>query len=95
MKKYIAAIIATCLLFMFGCEKNPIKSEVTNNPSVSVDLLMQHDDCKVYRFEDSGYHHYFVKCSDIKTTTTDGTVPAGKSHRIETINTEQHEHMAK
>lgn len=79
--------VALCAAFLFGCEERPIRTERTDNPSVTVDLLMQHDSCKIYRFTDNGYAHYFVKCADAKNVSTDTTVISGKATRTETTPT--------
>lgn len=76
-----------CAFLVIGCAEKPIRTEVTDNPSVAVDLLMQHDGCKIYRFTDSGHAHYFVKCADAKITSTDITIPNGKTTITETIHT--------
>ena len=79
----IASFISA--LFLFSCEAKAIRTDRTDNPTVSVDLLLQHDGCKVYRFTDNGHAHYFVKCADTRTATTDSTIQEGKYSRIETI----------
>jgi hypothetical protein len=44
-----------------GCVTEPIATSPTNNAAVEVDLLFEHDGCRVYRFRDMGYH-YFARC---------------------------------
>lgn len=52
-----------------GCENDPQTTSSTTNPEVSIDLLFEHDDCKVYRFYDNRFH-YFVKCKNAQDVTT-------------------------
>jgi hypothetical protein len=44
-----------------GCMTEPIATAPTNNAQIQVDLLFEHEGCRVFRFRDIGYH-YFVKC---------------------------------
>lgn len=48
-------------LILFGCHAEPISNSQTNNPKIKVELLFEHEGCKVYRFED-GYYRYFSDC---------------------------------
>lgn len=82
--KMIGAMLF-CSMFLFGCEERPLRTDRTENPGVAVDLLTQHDGCNIYRFTDGGRSHYFVKCADTKTVSTDSTVPEGKTTRADTI----------
>ncbi len=55
---------AFLFLLAFGCDAaNPVSTNATNNPRVPVSLLLEHDGCKVYRFEDYYQYRYFVKCA--------------------------------
>lgn len=57
-------------LLLFGCDPTPAqKTTVTTNSAVNVDLLFEHDGCKVYRFNADGSHHYYVRCKDSDLTT--------------------------
>lgn len=44
-----------------GCVTTPMTRTQTANPEIQVDLLFEHDGCRVYRFMDVGYH-YFARC---------------------------------
>ena len=44
-----------------ACVTEPIATAPTNNAGIQVDLLFEHDGCRVFRFRDIGYH-YFAKC---------------------------------
>lgn len=57
------AILVAALL-LTACYKDPVSSSSTNNPSVTVALLFEHEGCRVYRFSDAGRAHYYVKCSN-------------------------------
>jgi hypothetical protein len=50
------AVVATT-----GCLTEPLATVPTNNAGIQVDLLFEHDGCRVYRFRDISYH-YFAKC---------------------------------
>jgi hypothetical protein len=56
------SLLFITLLASTGCMAEPIATAPTNNASIQVDLLFQHDGCNVYRFRDVTYH-YFVKCN--------------------------------
>src|SRR5262245_43178828 len=49
------------LLACAGCVAEPIGTAATNNAGIPVDLMFEHDGCRVYRFRDVGYH-YFARC---------------------------------
>lgn len=58
--KYIALLF---LLLAVGCSKNSLSVERSNNPDIKVELLLEHDGCKIYRFMDSNWV-YFTKCGE-------------------------------
>ena len=47
-----------------ACVAEPIATAPTNNAEIQVDLLFEHDGCRVYRFRDIGYH-YFARCNGV------------------------------
>lgn len=57
--KYIGALLALALA---GCGKPPQATVPTGNPNIAVDVLFEHDGCRVNRFRDSGEYIYFVTC---------------------------------
>jgi hypothetical protein len=60
----------------FSCAQQIPVSKVTpeNNKTYQVDFLFEHDGCKVYRFEDSGYRVYFTNCNgDVTGIKSDST----------------------
>lgn len=58
-------------LLLVGCQEPAQRTEKSSNHNIKVELLFEHDGCKVYRFND-GSTHYFAKCpmsvtvSDVK-----------------------------
>ena len=71
--KYILLSLA---LLSTACMKQPHSTSQTNNPEFQVQLLFEHDGCKVYRFVD--YHYsYFTNCKG----STEWTEPCGKNCR--------------
>lgn len=84
-KLSLSIIVGALLVGLSGCANNPVSSTSTNNPSVPVDLLLEHDGCKVYRFSDDGRLHYWVKCSD-KDSISDYQ-PEGKASYPDSIDT--------
>ncbi|HEY1957862.1 MAG TPA: DUF4884 domain-containing protein [Polyangiaceae bacterium] len=73
-------------LFLFatlacaGCIAPPLATSATSNPSIQVDLLFEHDGCRVYRFIDGGYH-YFARCEGAGQAATVLPDRCGKSGR--------------
>ena len=45
-----------------GCMTEPLATVPTNNAGIQVDLLFEHDGCRVYRFRDISYH-YYAQCN--------------------------------
>jgi hypothetical protein len=41
-----------------GCVTEPLATVQTNNQQMQVDLLFEHDGCRIYRFRDIGFHYY-------------------------------------
>lgn len=60
MKIVVIAVLS--VVSLNGCEVDAVSTSRTDNADVQVDKLFTHDGCTVYRFEDYGNHHYFVKC---------------------------------
>lgn len=55
-------IIIAFALTLFGCRENPIERIETSNSEIKVDLLFEHDGCKIYRFNDGGHDVYWSDC---------------------------------
>ena len=77
--------IALLALALAGCERHPQETAETSNTDYQIELLFEHDGCRVYRFSDGG-HRYYTHCHDGQGRT-DWTV----RHSIgKTVRTEQH-----
>jgi len=57
MKKVLIA----ATLFLIGCAGDPISTTKSNNSEYKIELLFEHDGCKVYRFYD-GRYVYWTDC---------------------------------
>jgi hypothetical protein len=57
--KYILVALA---FFTVACSKEGLFTKQTDNHEFNVDLLFEHDGCRVYRFRDGGYNRYFTNC---------------------------------
>lgn len=70
-----------CLsLILLGCASDPISTEPTNNSQVKVELMFEHEGCKVYRFYDGGYPIYYTRCDGAYSAAMwDETHTQGKS----------------
>lgn len=77
--KALAALVAAALV-LAGCSPAPAESTTpSSNPAVTVDRLLEHDGCVVYRFYDAGYARYFVRCPEgAARTEWDERYPCGK-----------------
>lgn len=61
-------LILLTLLFS-GCVKDGLSEQHTNNKEFDVELLFEHDTCKVFRFYDGGRSRYFTNCKGETMTT--------------------------
>lgn len=74
MKYFINySVLFVAVLCIFSCLKHPLRVENSSNPNLKVELLLEHDDCKIYRFMDSNWV-YFTKCGE-----TSNLVSCGKN----------------
>lgn len=55
-------ILPLLLLTICSCSTPGKETMSTNNPNFNVELLFEHDGCKVYRFSDAGRSRYFSNC---------------------------------
>lgn len=61
--KFLIAPLAIVLAACAGCSKASVGAPIpTNNPELELELLFEHDGCKVYRFYDSGHSRYWSDC---------------------------------
>lgn len=61
--KLRTALFGVVLVGLGGCASEPAPGGgnlPTSNPEVSVDVLLEVDGYRVYRFHDAGYPRYFV-----------------------------------
>ena len=54
------AVIPT--IFAIGCAVEEQRNDQTSNSKVKLQLLFEHDGCKVYRFWDFGDPVYYTNC---------------------------------
>lgn len=59
MHKFI--MVGCACLSLLGCERPALEKKSTNNVNFNVELLFEHEGCRVYRFSD-GDTKYFVNC---------------------------------
>lgn len=59
--KWMAIVVA--MVALTGCDNQPVATAHSSNPQVPVSLLFEHDGCRVYRFNDGGRNHYYVRCN--------------------------------
>ena len=79
----LLAFSFTCLVLavMVGCvdSKEPVRTESTNNPTVPVAMLFEHDGCRVYRFIDADRYRYYANCQHSSSVSSEWNEPCGKS----------------
>jgi hypothetical protein len=82
MKKLLLIVIV--LICVFGCVKDPVSTDSTNNSEIDVSLLFEKDGIKVYRFIDNGR---FVYYTDARGKTSWDTVQGKTTVRtsVETV----------
>jgi len=51
------------LLVLSGCAVSDVRKVSSGNPELELGVIGETDGCKIYRFRDNGYSHYFVKCN--------------------------------
>lgn len=57
-----AALAVLSSAALSACNEPPVSVSQTNNSNFRVDVLFEHDGCRVNRFYDGGRHIYFVTC---------------------------------
>jgi hypothetical protein len=64
MKKII--LVCSFLFFTLSCVKDATQLiEDNRSPQAKefdVGFLLEHEGCRLYRFFDAGYYHYYAKC---------------------------------
>ncbi len=64
-----------------------MSTEQTLNPDIELELLFEHDGCKIYRFSDVGRSIYYTDCrgqTSWETTYTDGKITTTTNHQVNT-----------
>lgn len=55
-------LVPVALSLFAACAIPPVQHAPTNNPRASVDLLFEHNGCRVYRFRDGWMPIYYSDC---------------------------------
>ncbi len=85
MKK---SVLLISLLFLAGCAKESISSEITEGNDINIELLFEKDGCKMYRFRDGGRYIYWSNCEGKTQYSYSTSTNAGKNittHHVEEI----------
>ncbi|NJO64017.1 MAG: DUF4884 domain-containing protein [Richelia sp. RM2_1_2] len=69
MKSYLPFLFV--LILFVGCTKDAEKKVNVSNNNFDVELLFEHDGCKMYRFYD-GKHIYYSDCTGKTSYNTGG-----------------------
>jgi len=86
MKKIL--LIISTMIFLSACTKKGKPIDLSQYGDFQLELLFEHDSCKVYRFVDGGRCIYWSDCRG--KIQADYTTQAGKTtvtHHEETITT--------
>ena len=70
------ALLAVLLAGCGSCGKGALTTVATNNTEFKVDHIFDVDGCRIYRFVDGGYYHYFANCPG---STVTGLQSCGKN----------------
>lgn len=62
-------LLVTAVIALAACEAPSVSKSPTNNAAVPVELLFEHEGCRVYRFQDAGRNHYFTNCTGSAVST--------------------------
>ena len=77
-------LIIALALIMLGCGKKAKEKIQTNNSEIKIDLLFEHDGCKIYRFTDGGHDVYWTDCrGKVETTYSRSTGKSAYTVRIQ------------
>lgn len=82
MNKLLAFSFACLVLaVVIGCTevKEPVRNESTDNPTIPVALLFEHEGCRVYRFIDADRYRYYADCRLSSNVTSEWEESCGKS----------------
>lgn len=65
-------------VFLLGCLTDPMSSSTTTNQAIRVELLFEHEGCKVYRFSDAARPHYYAVCGATGAALNERVEACGK-----------------
>lgn len=57
----VLTVVVALVAMLAGCERHPQETAETSNAEFHVELLFEHDGCRVYRFWDGG-NRYYTHC---------------------------------
>lgn len=85
MRPYLLPLLLLVILLVACGRREGIEQVRTNNQVIEVELLFEHEGCKIYRFYD-GRYGYYTKCGDLNWSHTES---CGKNcnKTVETQNT--------
>ncbi len=72
-------------LLLVGCAEDAQEQSASSTPNFSVGMLFETEGCRVFRFQDAGHLHYFVRCRprDSASTSATQTYTDGKNTHTE------------
>lgn len=83
-------LLVSLAVVVIGCSQPPsIRTDHTNNPKLDVELLAEHDGCRIYRFWGGEHWVYFVKGGDQTMwgeTVSDGETSHEEQRAVHTVN---------
>lgn len=68
-KRTLTAAGIAALALAAACSNDPVSTQQTDNPAITVGVLFEVDGCKVYRFRDAGNPVYFTNCIGAEVST--------------------------
>lgn len=78
--------LVLCVLILSGCSAQPMSVSKTENPEIKVESLFTYKGYEVVRFDDGGYHRYFVIGNRLETMTEHYEGKTSFPEQIQTIN---------
>lgn len=77
-------VVISLLLVLAACDTEPVSQSKTTNDKIKVDLLFEHEGCKVYRFVDTSAPIYYVHCLT-GTTQASWYETTGKTSTLKSV----------
>jgi hypothetical protein len=73
-------VICLAVIALSACEAAPPQeTSRTTNPEISIELLFEHDGCRMYRFLHDGRWRYFGNCPNHTNVSSSYSQSCGKS----------------